>query len=201
MTYSLEQIKGEISAGGGVAHANLHRVILPVIPSIFLNLTGIDVATPQALNVLCKNVNMPGRQLLTSERTIGVVTQKVAYGEANEDVNLTFVGLNNYNVRKYFEDWMFYAMNPDTYEVRYKNEYSRNVTIQQLDKFHRVVYSVTLEDAFPTQLLNIDFSDENANPVDVGITLSYTRWRRNNFVTDVISTEAQKFLEDFFLAG
>lgn len=199
MTYSIEQLKGEISRGGGIAKGNLYRVILPIIPEIYLNLTGVDVAYTQSLNVLCKSAQMPGRQLTTVDRTIGVVNQKVAYGYANDDVNLSFMGLNNYVARKYFEDWQFYAMNEDTHEVRYKDQYAKNIVIEQLDMQHRVVYSVTLEKAFPTQVLNVDFANENSQAVDINVTLSYTRWRRNNVVRDVISTEAQDFLEGLLL--
>ena len=199
MTYSIEQIKGEISRGGGVAKGNLYRVILPVIPELYINQNGLSVATPQSLNVLCKAVTMPGRQLLTHERTIGTVNQKIAYGYAVEDVSMTFLGLNNYVARKYFEDWQHYAMDENNHQVRYKDEYAKNVTIQQLDNQHKVVYSIQLEKAFPTQVLNIDFSNDNGQPVEVSVTLSYTKWRRNNVVTDAISDVAQDFLEDLLL--
>lgn len=200
MAYSIEQIKGEISRGGGVAKGNLFRVILPVIPEIYLNIaTGVDVTYPQSLNVLCKNVNMPGRQLLTIDRTIGVVNQKVVYGFSNEEVNMTFLGLNDYIVRKYFEDWQLYAMNQENHDVRYKTQYAKNVVIQQLDMKHRVTYSVTLEKAFPTQLLNVDFSNDNGQPVDINVSLSYTRWRRNNVIRDGLSTVIQDILEDITL--
>jgi len=201
MAYSLEQIKGEISRGDGLANANLFRVLLPIIPGIYLNQTGIDVPYPQSINILCKSVTMPGRSLTTVERDIGVVNQKVAYGFVNDDINMTFIGLNDYVVRKYLEDWQFYAMNPDTHEMKYKNEYAKDLTIQQLDKKHRVVYAVKLEKAFPTQLLNIDFSNEQNGLVDINATFSYTRWRRTNIVRDFISTETQNFLEDILIRG
>ena len=199
MAYSLDQIKGEISRSGGIAKGNLYRVILPIIPNIHINQTSIGAATPQSLNVLCKSVNMPGRQILTHDRVIGNVSQKVAYGYANEDVNLSFYGLNDYTVRKYFEDWQFYALNGTTHEVRYKDEYAKDVTIQQLDHQHKVVYSVKLEGAFPTQVLNVDFSNENGQPVEIGVTLSYTRWRRGNVIGDAISDGIQDFFEDLLL--
>ena len=142
---------------------------------------------------------MPGRQLTTADRIIGVISQKVATGFVNDEVNLTFLGLNNYVARKYFEDWQHYALNEDTNEVRYKNEYAKTVTIQQLDMQHRVMYSVDLLGAFPTTILNIDFSNDNGQPVEVTVNLTYTKWRRNNVVSDVISTQAQDFLEDLLL--
>lgn len=201
MTNTIEQIKGEISRGGGLALANRYRVILPLIPEIYVNQAGVTTAFSQQLNVLCKNCTMPGRQIMTHERTIGVVNQKVAYGFANDEVQFTFTGLNNYGARKYFEDWQFYIMNPDTHEVRYKNTYAKTVTIQQLDKRGRVVYSVNLEQAFPTQVLNVDFADANNQPVDITVSMTYTRWRRNNVVSDALSDVTQDFLEGVLLRG
>lgn len=194
--YSIDQIKGVVSAGAGPAKSNLFRVIMPVIPQIYINLTGASAAYPQNMNILCKNVVMPGRQITTVDRTIGVVTEKVAYGFLNDEIALTFLGLNDYAIRKYLEAWQFFCMNPDTHNVKYKTEYARNVTIQQLDHLSRVVYSITLEDAFPTQLLPIEFSNENGQPVEIAATLTYTRWRQDGFANQVISSVAQNFLED-----
>lgn len=199
MTYSIEQLKGEITRGGGVAKGNLYRVILPVIPRIFVNLSGVDFPLPQSLNVLCKNVNMPGRSLTTIDREIGVVNQKIAYGFVNDDVNMTFLGLNDFVVRKYLEDWQFYAMNPDTHEMRYKNEYARTVTIEQLDQRGRVMYAVKLEKAFPYILSQLEYSNENGQPLDINATFTYTRWRRTGFVRDVVSGFVQEALDDLIL--
>lgn len=199
MVYSIENLKGEISRGGGVAKGSLFRVILPIIPEIFVNLTGVDIPYPPSMNILCKNVNMPGRQLMTLDRTIGALTQKVAYGYAYEDVNMTFIGLNDYVIRKYLESWQDYALNPETHELRYKTQYAKTITIQQLNMQHQVVYGVDLERAFPVQILNIDFANENHGPIDIGATFSYTKWKKTNIVRDAISTEAQDFLENLTL--
>lgn len=188
MSYSIEDLKSVITAGRGIAKANLYRVILPIIPEIYINAGGIGVPNPLSLNILCKNAQIPGRQLLTNDRVIGTVAQKVAYGFANEDVTLTFMGLNNYVARKYFENWQHFAINENSYEVKYKNEYAKTVTIQQLDMSGRVVYGVNLEKAFPTQILNIDFANDNNTPVEVSVTLSYTRWVRTSLSTDIITS-------------
>lgn len=199
MTYSIEQLKSEIGRGGGVAKNNLFRVLFPVIPELYLNSTGLDVAYPQSLNILCTRATLPGRQLLTNERTIGTVTQKIAYGFVNDDVSFSFLGLNNYVTRKYIEDWQNYALNQNTFEVKYKTQYAKSVVIQQLDQSHKVVYGVRLEKAFPTQILNVDFSNDNGQPVEIGVNMSYTRWKRLDFLSNAISTEAQDFLEGLLL--
>jgi len=176
MSYSIEQLKGEISRTGGFAVANQYRVVLPVIPEIYTSV--LNQPTPRSLNILCKNVTMPGRLLSTIDREIGVVNQKIAYGFINDEITMTFTGMNNYGVRRYLEDWQDYIMNPDTHVVRYKNEYARKIIIQQVNKKGFVTYSIELDKAFPMQIAAVEFSNDNSQPVDIAATFSYTKWRR-----------------------
>ena len=59
---------------------------------------------------------------------------KVAYGYASEDINLTFYCLNDMRVRDYFENWQNLAVNQETSEVGYYKDYTFDVVIQTLRK-------------------------------------------------------------------
>lgn len=124
MPASIEQLKGLISSKGGVARSNLFMVTLPSLPG----------ATSSELNLLCKDVNLPGRQILTQERQIGMKQYKVAYGYAQDDVNLTFHVLNDFGVKKYFETWQNLCINMDTKEVGYKRDYGKTIKIALVKK-------------------------------------------------------------------
>ena len=124
MANSIDQLKGTVSAKRGFAAPNLFRVYLPTFANI----------GAQEVDLLCSSVNMPGRQIMSIDRKIGTIFEKVAYDQAYDDVNLSFYVLNDYGIRKYFEAWQNLALDQDTYEVGYKNEYARNVKIQQLRK-------------------------------------------------------------------
>ena len=52
-----------------------------------------------------KDVQLPGRQILTQERIIGMKQKKVAYGYAEEDVSMTFYVMNDYGIKEYFDEW------------------------------------------------------------------------------------------------
>ena len=121
---SIEELKGLISQSGGMAVPNLYRVELPSINGTSL----------RDLNLLCKATNLPGRQVMTNNRIIGAVDQKVAYSIATEDINMSFHVSNDYKIRKYFEDWQALAIDPNTYEIGYLNEYAKPVKIHQLKK-------------------------------------------------------------------
>lgn len=125
MAYSIDQMKSLISSKGGISYGNVFRVELPSLPG----------ASSQEVNLLCTRVNIPGKQIMTMEKDIGVKSEKVAYKKASEDVTMSFLLLNDYGIRKYFETWMSYIIDPDTYEIGYKNEYAAGqIKIQQLKK-------------------------------------------------------------------
>ena len=55
MSIDLEQFKGEVSGKSGPARSNLFMIELPAFPG----------ATTRAINLLCRDVNLPGRQIVT----------------------------------------------------------------------------------------------------------------------------------------
>jgi hypothetical protein len=135
MANSIDQFKSLVSQKQGIARPNVFKVELPSLPG----------ATSEEVNLLCKDVQLPGRQIMTNDRTIGLKTEKVAYGYLKEDVYMTFLVLNDYGIRNYFEQWQKLAVDQETYEVGYFTEYSKQVKIYQLKKgFSVPVYSTPL---------------------------------------------------------
>lgn len=124
MAVNLEQFKGEVSGKNGPARSNLFMVELPAFPG----------ATTRSVNLLCRDVNLPGRQIMTYDKEIGTKREKVAYGSIHDDLSLSFLLLNDYGVKQYFEKWQEAAYNPSSYQIGYKSEYIRNVKIHQLKK-------------------------------------------------------------------
>lgn len=128
MAFNVDQLKGEITQAGGVAVGHLYHVQLPTFTA-----QNLDITMP-SMSLLCKVATLPGRQILSSEKQIGVYTTKIAYGFAAEDVTLTFYALNDFEVRKYFEVWQAAAVNHKTGTVGYLDEYTAPVTINHLKK-------------------------------------------------------------------
>lgn len=122
MAEHIDNLKSLISKKNGVARTNLFRIILPA---------GVNANTDE-LNLMCSNVNLPGRQILTRERVIGVKGRQLPYGFITEDVNVTFLCLNDYSTRRYFESWQNKILNQETYEIGYPDEYAYDITIMQI---------------------------------------------------------------------
>ena len=84
---NIDGLKAFVNSKNGFARTNAWQVVLP-------QLTGFDIATEE-LNVLCKDVNLPGRQIATNERVVGMKPTKQAYAFLQDDVSMTFHLLND----------------------------------------------------------------------------------------------------------
>jgi|TARA_B110000858_G_scaffold103307_1_gene118424 hypothetical protein len=175
---NIDAFKAYVASKDGFARTNAWQVVLPV-------LDGFDLITEE-LNVMCKDVVIPGQQILTNERIVGMRPTKQAYGFAQEDVSLTFHVLNDYRVKEYFDEWTgrIISKNPP-YELNYPNEYSANVVIQQIrqgsnngsvDVPSKVIYTCKLEKAFPTTVNAINLNNEQNGLVELNVQLSYRNW-------------------------
>lgn len=195
MSYNVEQLKSLISRRGGVAQANMWKVHLPALPG---------VQSSRELNVLCKDVQLPGRQILTQERTIGMKPKKVAYAYGEEDVPMTFLLLNDYGVKDYFEAWQNMTINFETQGIKYKNDYCRDIVITQLAKRSKEgidinfnidlsanslaemfdlsistdieIYKCRLKRAFPTTMNALQLNNEQNGLLELNVQMSYDNW-------------------------
>lgn len=136
MAYNIEQFKAHISKERGIATNNLFVVELPSLTGARrVDGTIIQGYSTESINLLCSVAQLPGRQILTQDRQIGIPLTRNAYGYAVADVNLTFYVTNTYRIRSYFEDWMACCVSNDPpYEVGYYRDYVKDVTIHQLRK-------------------------------------------------------------------
>ena len=230
MTYSVDQLKGLMSSKGGIAMGNVYRVILPSLPG----------ATSTDVNLLCSRVNIPGKQVVTYDREIGHKMEKIAYRQLYEDVTMTFFLLNDYGVRNYFDTWTDAIVDQDSYQIKYKNTYTKQIKIQQLKKGigfpvystplglpllpaeiqnrlpsiggfdlaqgtfdldfitdDKVVYEVSLEEAFPTTITGVELGNANGEILEFNVTFSYTKYNitksrqatpNSDFITSQLST-------------
>ena len=163
-----------------------------------INLPSMSGDDPDTLNLLCKTATLPDKQITSLDRQVGMEMRKVANGYAVGDVSLTFYVLNDYEVKKYFDNWMSKVVNEGEkgYEsVAYQSQITHPVTISQLSKPQMragfdlgpldinfdigglSIYTVELEDAFPTSMQGIEFQSDAGGVVELTIQFSYTRWK------------------------
>jgi len=179
-----------IGSGGGFGGFLASLLPLPSFP-------GVAQSNPSTrdMNILCSNVTLPGRQVLTSDRRIGMEMSKVAYGYAVPEVSMTFYLMNDYGVKNYFDAWYETILDQESGTVKYKDKYEKRIVIHQLRRplaglsknigplnlnlglGGGSVYSCVLEDAFPTTVNGIDLSNDLDGLVQLVVSFSYTKWK------------------------
>jgi len=104
----IEDLKGKLISKNGMAMSNQYSVEMPsevgsgLDGGVKTKLKGMSGTTA---NLLCKSVSMPGKQITTLDRQIGIFSEKVVNGFAVDDVTMTFYALNDYGAKKYFDTW------------------------------------------------------------------------------------------------
>ena len=162
----IDDLKSEITGGDGLALANRFRVFLPPVGGV----------SARSLDLLCKNVSLPGKQIMSVDYQLGTTNRKIANGTAFADVSLTFIGLNDFKARKYFDVWQSGAVNPDSLEVGYYKDYTKPVVIQQLEKNAKSpllgpkkLFDNPLPDALAERLPNVGPLDLQNGTFDLGL--------------------------------
>jgi len=249
MAFSVDEFKALVSKDKGLAMANLYMVTLPSLEGAIMangqRITGYDA---REINLLCSATSLPGRQILSTDRQIGMTMQKIAYGYAVPDVNLTFNVTNSYKIRTYFERWQQLAVsNNAPYELGFNKNYVKPVTIHQLRKGDKInllsldlgfdlnlpsqltdalptwevagfgvdlgdlaggnlklskesesniIYSCTLEDAYPTTLGEIALNNQPDTPIEFSVSLSYLNWTSSTpYQIDTLGDKVQGLVE------
>jgi len=192
MVYSVNQLISVISKGGGIAKSNIFKVTLPPLGE-----------GTRDYDLLCKAANIPGRVAATTERTIGPVITDVGNGFTNTDVTLTFMVLNDYRIKHYFDRWQSLVFSQGNshgkkYELGYKKDYAKTIKIAALrpglpiidaaytrgsvdlnssTKFDEVVYSVELYQAFPKSVTGFELNNELDGIIELQVDISFDTFK------------------------
>ena len=191
MVYSVNQLISVISKGGGIAKSNIFKVTLPPLGE-----------GTRDYDLLCKAANIPGRVAATTERTIGPVITDVGNGFTNTDVTLTFMVLNDYRIKHYFDRWQSLVVSQrKKYELGYKEDYAKTIKIAALrpglpiidaaytrgsvdlnssTKFDEVVYSVELYQAFPKSVTGFELNNELDGIIELQVDISFDTFKSQN---------------------
>ena len=106
-------------------------------------------------------------------------------------MSLTFIVADDMKEKKFFDAWLNWINPNSNYNLKYKQDYSVALRINQYDVKNKVSYSVDLVDAFPIAVNGMDLSWSADGYHKVTVTFAYTSWRDNSF-----QTLAMEFLEN-----
>jgi len=189
---NIENLKSTIAKKGGLAPSNRFNVIFapPAVSLLNLNVENIIGSVisgnfnagnllndPRDISILCKSVTLPGRTLSTFEHDHDRQQNKYPYTFIDEDVTMTFHLTNDYYMRNMLEQWQSGIFNTESYVTGFKNDYSVDVIIQQLNQKNIPVYGVKLEKAYPISYESITLDNSSENAVnEMSVTFAYNKF-------------------------
>ena len=200
---SIDKLKSTISQKGGLAPANRFSVIFtPPSQSILnLDIQGLIgsavsgnfspsqlVNDPRDIAILCQSVTLPGSTIATYEEGLHKQVRKFPYTFIDDEVTMSFLLTNDYYMRKMFDNWMSNIVNKESHLVGYKNDYSVDVIIQQLNQKNIPVYGVKLEKAFPTAISSSELSQDSGEFVRFEVTWAYDKYKPEGPLSSTLST-------------
>ena len=134
----------------------------------------------RTLRMRCENAELPGRSISTTTMKIYGVEEKFPYQTTYNDISLTFIVSDDMAEKKFFDAWLNWINPTINYNLKYKADYAVPLTVNQYDVKNELSYSVTMLDAFPIAVnqLDLDWSSDGHHKLTV--TFAYTSWRNNS---------------------
>jgi len=150
------------------------------------------VKTSRELNFRCKSADIPGRTLATTERKFGSApSRKIPYQTTYNESTLNFIVSDDMSEKTLFEAWIE-AINPTaTYNFNYPANYISTIIINQYDVTNKVTYSVTLNDAYPIAVNQLDLDWQTENPHQLTVVFAYTNWQSNSVTSTINNLKTQ----------
>ena len=197
---SIDTLKSTINRRGGIARGNRFGVYIThpskgmnsllnfnpaTLISNLISGQGVNIGDfiqdPRDMFLLCQSCTMPGKRILTTEATHNHHNTKKPYSAATDEVTMTFLLTNDYYIKKYFDMWqeMIIDTSSHHYKAFYKNDYSTNVTIQQLSASNDVVpgYTIELMNAYPIQVGAVELNEGSEGLLELSITWEYDNFK------------------------
>jgi len=190
---SIDTLKASIDSKGGLARTNRYNVIFTPPTQSLLNLNPETlvgalasgqslsiknlISDPRDISLLCESVSIPSRSISTLDYMADRQSNKFPYTHIDEDVTMSFLLTNDYYMKTMFDNWLSSIIDVDRYKLGYKDDYSTDVIIQQLNGKNIPVYGVKLEKAFPISVAAIELNTTSENEyAKLGVTFAYDKY-------------------------
>ena len=173
----IASVKGE-----GLARVNRFEVILN--PPLGLNARGISEKT----SLYCEVANFPPLSLNVKPfKIFGPSYQRPISSEYGGDgMSMTFHVDSSMGIKRFFDDWLQYIVDKDSFTVRYQDQYASTIIVRQLDEENNVTYEIELLEAFPRSSTVMDLNMSAQNQTHrLNIIFAYRYWRRTDNIKSV----------------
>ena len=159
----------------GVARTNHYALMINLPPQLEFHRT----TSLKTVLLYCNAVQLPGVNISTTQQRIFGKARNVPNDLTFGDLTMTFYVDTAMEVKALFEDWMQVIYHPTRGSVGWYEDYAKDVKIMVEDMHEQSVYEVTLHNAFPKTMGDIQLGYDQSGVMMLSITWSYTHWTSN----------------------
>ena len=154
---------------------------------VFSNRFFIEVGLPadllasadtQRLDILCDSVTLPGLKIATNESMNAYKSTPMPYSFVNDELVVSFKAVKDGIEYGLFNQWLEKIVNPETYELAYKNDVVSDWTVYQLDSANQTISAIKLINVFATSISQIDLTSDTADVVKFTVNAIFERRKR-----------------------
>lgn len=160
--------------GQHLPRADRYEVEFNLPGALIANYPGVS----RSLTIFCEEAQIPGLSAQVEPVKIGAWQE---YRIKNVDFLgqesvFTFIADEKWAHRHIFEDWIFYAANPNTKELAFPDEIFGSIVVKSLSQQDQVLGKWTLIDSIPKLLNLIPVSAGSPGPLRISLTVSSIKW-------------------------
>lgn len=194
---NLDEFRAVITENGGLQRLN--RFIFNIPLPEFLRETLIErfntqnVLATQGLNVfdgslglLCTKIDVPAKELRTSQIKIGGHTRTVPMNYSWDNVTATFIDPLNGLIYETFYNWLDGINNPITNTGRFYSDFVKDLRLDYLSKENEVMGYITLNEAFPISVSKAAVSYEDTGYMTTTVTFSYLYQTNRDYSSNML---------------
>lgn len=133
--------------------------------------------TAKNLTFRCESAELPSVTFETLEQKIYGPTEKYPRQKNYNESTLTFMVSDDMKEKLFFDAWVELINPSSTYDFPYKMDYATAITINQIDVTGKVSYSISLEDAFPISINQLDLDWSSIETYHkLSVVFAYKTW-------------------------
>jgi len=177
--FSVDTIKNTFNKTG-VTKGNKYalEIVKPV------GMVGIQDIDLQDIRVRINSVELPGKQVATSEvKYYGPLTKR-PYGQIFEDLTCEIICSANLIERRFFSHWMDFAYDPVQARAGYYQEYVTQTKFKSFGEHGgEFLYECTFDECHPISIGPLNYAYGNEDLLTMQVTFAYKKWydQHNNF--------------------
>lgn len=173
MAFSIQEFRGSFTEA---ARPNLFDVQIP-LPVKLLSYLNLG----QSLRLRCDTAQLPSLTYNTIEQKIYGPIEKYPREKVYNEAQMTFYVSDDMREKIFFDAWMNLINPKSSYDFAYKVDYITTIQVNQYSVSGDVTYSVSLNDAFPTSVNQLDLDWSNSSsPHKLAVVFAYYTWENNS---------------------